>query len=246
MVLSDLIRRADQTLRDNSPAILTGIGVTGTITTAYLAGKASWTAAEIIRDSVDYGCAPPTFRETVKQRFPHIWKLYIPPVATGALTVVCIISANRIGTARTAAASALLTVSERAFSDYREKVTEKFGEKKEKEVRDEVAQDRVNNAAVPLIIAGSGSVLCYETHTGRYFMCDHETLRRAENLINAQIHREDSASLTDFYDHVGLESTKDSDRVVWTSDKLLTLSFSSVLKSGTPALAFDYNYVRGW
>jgi hypothetical protein len=53
MDLAGTGRRLLKFASDNSPAILTSAAVVGTITTAYLTGKASFKAADVIRDEED-------------------------------------------------------------------------------------------------------------------------------------------------------------------------------------------------
>ena len=90
-------------------------------------------------------------------------------------------------------------------------------------------------------MAGEGSVLCYEAYTGRYFLCDMETLRKAQNDINHQVLNDSYASLSDLYDLIGLPHNTNSDEVGWNSDKLLELQFSAVIsEGGRPCISVDF------
>lgn len=237
--LREILARGGKLAADNSPAILTAVGVTGALTTAYLTGKASFKAALILNDNDHYGQAD------VKEMFQLTWKCYIPAAITAALTISAIIGANRIGTRRAAALAAAYAISERAFEEYKTKIIEKLGPKKEQEARDEIAQDRVDRNPVgsqEIIIAGAGTVLCHEAYTGRYFLSDMETLRKAQNDINAQVLSDSYASLTDFYDLIGLPHTANSDEVGWNSDKLMDLKFSAVISQDgrSPCISIDF------
>lgn len=242
MSLMNVVKRTEHSLRENSPVILTGLGVSGLVTTAYLAGK---TTLDIAREFDDELWRHK--KDGAKKFFKLWWKNYIPTAISGVLSVGCIIGGARLSAKRTATALSLLTISERAFSEYKDKIVEKIGEKKEQAVRDEIAKERISKNPPGLIIVGSGKVLCYEAHTGRYFECDMETLRQAENEINARLIREGYATLDDFYDLVGLEQTSTSGRIIWDSDKMLKLTFSPVLtKDGRPCISFEYNYVKSF
>jgi hypothetical protein len=230
----------------NSPAILTGIGISGTLTTAYLTGKASYEAAGIIRKAEMGEPVPEDFLELMQSRIPHVWRLYIPAASTGAVTVVCIVMATRIGTRRTAAAAAAYSITEKAFGEYKEKVAEVVGVKKETEVRDSIAQDEVLNhppSKNQVMLAGPGKVLCYDPYNGRYFHSDMESLRRAQNAVNAQLLRENYATVNDFYDSLGVYCSENADNMGWQSKELLDLTFSAVLYEEVPVLSFRYNYV---
>lgn len=232
-------------LRDNSTTILTAMGVSGTIGTAYLTAKASFQAAKMI-DHAYASTDEPSFKDKARLT----WKLYIPAAVSGSVTIACIIGGTRMGTKKTAAAYSLLTLSEKGFVEYKDKVVEQIGEKKEKELRDEIAQDRVNaNAAPSVIIFGGGKSLCYEMHTGRYFHSDMEKIRTAVNDINAKLLHHGEATLFDLYYMLDLPATRDCGTNGWTSDKLLKIDYSAVLcedegYAKQPCMVIDYNYIK--
>lgn len=226
-------------LKRNSPAILTALGVTGTVTTAVLAVKATFEAAEVLeRHDSDL-----SFKEKAK----IVWPLYIHTTASGVITVVCIVSSAHINSRRIATAYSLLGVSERAFEEYQDKVREIMGDKKEKDVRDEIAQDRVN-ATPPsdgvVLLASPGNVMVMEAFTGRYFHSDMESLRRAENNVNARLIHEMYVTLSDLYDELGLPNTTNSDQTGWESGRPVEFSYSAALHEGNPCIVVDYNYVK--
>lgn len=243
MTLIKLTRQAEKLLHDNSPVILTAIGVSGTLSTAYLTAKATYAVGYDEALNAAYNEPPP-----VKERIARHWKLYIPAAISATLTVGCIIAANRVGSKRAAAAYSVLSVTEKAFSEYKDKVVETIGERKERTIQDAVVQDRVNaNPASgrEILVTGSGNVLCCELFTGRYFNSDMESLRKAENKLNSRLNREMYARLSDFYSLVGLPYTSNSEEIGWDSDKLLELRFTTVLSDdGRPCIAFDYNYTK--
>lgn len=251
MNLSQILSRVGKWSSDNSPAILTGLAVTGTIATAYLTGKATVKAVEIM---TDYEWRPDdlsTHESTPKEVIGLVWKEYLPAVCTGVFSIACMIGANRIGNRRAAAVAAAYAISERAFEEYRNKVIEKFGEKKETSVRDDVAQDRVtkNPPLLDYVYEETGSVLCCDLFTGRYFLSDMETIRRAENTINYQVNNNYYASLSDFYEQLGLEKTSMSDDFGWNSDRLLETKISTTITpSGKPCLTLDFKVmpIRGY
>jgi hypothetical protein len=224
---------------DNSPAILTAIGVTGTVVTAYLTGKAAYKANGIIGMYEPFNGDP----LPLKRKVELTWKLYIPAVSVGCTTIACIILANRVGTRRAAALAAAYSLSEKALEEYKNKVVEKIGERKEQVVRDEIAQDRVN-ASPPvsreIIITGDGDVLCMDSYSGRYFKSNMEKIRKAENDLNWLIINEESASLTDFYDLIGLSKTDNSDDVGWNLDKTFEIDFSGTLAEGKPCMVVTF------
>lgn len=256
MDFSGLLKRAGRFASDNSPAILTAVAVTGTVTTAYLTGKASFKAAEILREAnepfesnhPDYKTDPVEFREAALL----VWREYIPAATTGALTIAAVFALNHVGTKRTAALAAAYAISEKAFDEYKHKIVEKVGEKKERAYRTEIAQDRITNDPPPedlVYLEGGRSQLCCDLFTGRYFMSDVETIRQAENQINYRLVHDYYASLTDFYEQIGLPKTTMSDDFGWNVDKMLDVEIDAVLTpSGKACVTIDFRVapIRGF
>jgi Family of unknown function (DUF6353) len=247
MDMSNIFANVVKTVKSNSPEILTALGVGGVVATSILSTKAT---AKSIReiDAMEHndGIAVAN-KERIKDRIRLVWKNYIPPVISGVVTIGCIIGSNRAGGNRTAAAVAAYSLTERAFSEYKEKVVEQLGEGKEQKIRDEIAAEKVqkNPSREVMITSVSGHVLCCELYTGRYLFSDMESLRRACNDLNKILIDQIYASLDEFYDLIGLSYTSNSCNLGWDSDRFLELHFSTVMSdNGEPCLAFEYNYVK--
>jgi len=248
MSFAYLINRAGKFVADNSPTILTTIGVTGSLTTAYLTGKASFKAALILAEETYNEELADNEEEftglTFQRKLELTWRLYIPAASSAALTVFSIVSANRIGSRRTAALAAVYSLSEKALDEYKTKVVEKIGASKERKIRDEIAQDQVDKnplSSREVIITGGGEVLCFDAYTGRYFYSDMEKLRKAQNDLNHQVLNSYYASLTDFYELIGLPRTSESDEVGWNSDEMLEIMYSTTLsEDGRPCISITF------
>lgn len=230
-----------QNIKEHSPAILSVMAGVGTLTTAYLASRATYLATNILAHEKPIEDRKERYKENVKL----VWQLYIPTGISAAATITCIVGANRLEARRVMAAQVAFAISERAYSEYRDKVTEEFGESKARSVRDKVAEDRVKSNPPPEVVLVSGNVLCCELFTGRYFQSDMETLKKARNELNARILAHDYATLDDWYYMIKLPYTSYSSEIGWKSGRLMELEFTSVLtEDGRPCLAFDYNYTK--
>ena len=258
MTLNNLVARAGKMASDNSPLILTAIGCVGTVTTAVLASKATIKAVDIIaQEQLRLDLTSPqerAYQLDNKDRVLLVWKEFMPAIVSGVGTITCIICANRIGTRRAAAMAAAYSLSERAFVEYKDKVVEQIGKNKEQKVRDEVMQDRMTRDRVDaqeIFATGGGGDLCYEKFTARYFYSSMENIKHAQNRVNHDINNGVYASLSDFYDYLGLDHTGVSDELGWNGDHLMDITFSTTLADGNrPCIAFDYrvepvrNYFR--
>lgn len=252
MTLADLARRASKLAIDKSPVMLTSIGIVGTITTAYLTGRASFQAAEVIRlkEIKDKRRAEVLDdpREILKSRIDLVWRLYIPPVSMGVATIICIVGANRVGARRAAGLAAAYSITEKTFDDYKKKVVQKIGEKKEEALRDEIAQDRVNETYledVKLVGLDEGE-LCYDQYSDRYFKNTVEGIRGAENDLNFMLIHHGYAALADFYRALEMDAPPFSENVGWNSDRKLEVRISATVAHGVkPVLVMDFKNEPG-
>lgn len=235
------------TARKHSPEILTGIGIAGMITAGVLAVRATPKALRLIDEKkadISEGDKLPPI-EAVKAA----WKVYVPAVLTCILSTVCLVGANSVNQRRNTAIAAAYSLSESALKEYREKVVETIGERKEQAIRDDIAKDRITeNPVRTVLVSDRGSTLCYDSLSGRYFKCDIECLKRVVNDLNRRMRDEMYISLNDFYceiDNPDLPPTKLGDMLGWNIDKgYIDLSFSSQLTAdGTPCLVLDYTVV---
>lgn len=240
MDLTSRAKRAEKFVIDNSPMILTGIGVAGLVTTAVLSGRAAVRADRLIM-AEEFELREPMPND-VKAKL--VWKEFVPPVAVGTVSIACIVGSNRVSNRRAAALAAAYTLSEKAMVEYKAKVLEKFGEKREHDIKAAVAEKQVRENPPPsgLVLSGN-SVLCYDSYSGRYFESSAEAIQRAVNGLNHDLLGNGFASLNDFYIHLGLEHVAVGDEVGWTAgDRLLELNLTAILTSeDKPCLCIEYN-----
>lgn len=249
-----LVKKVTETVDDHKTTILTGIGVAGTITTAVLSSRAGYHSAGIIQAEAIRRNVRNEHREegevwedprlTTKERIWMVGPQFVPAVGTGVLTIGAIIFANRLSAKETAAMAAMYSMSDKTFQEYKAKVQEKLGQNKETALRDEIAQNRVDNNPPDdrrVVITGNGDVLCYDVLTDRYFRSKVETIRRAENEINALILNEDVVSLSRFYEEIGLNVTPFSDSVGWNLENRCELEISTVMSTDQqPCISIDF------
>lgn len=249
MNINQLVKTLEKFAIDNSPVILTGIGVAGVVSTAVFATKGGIKAARLLEHEGNWDEEyNPEF--SLKTKVNLTWKFFIPAGISGAMTITAIVFANRIEHRRAAALAAAFSLSEQAFSEYKEKVKEQIGEKREQKIRDEVNNDRIRKDPPPagMVISGT-DVACKDAYTGRYFAGNMELIKKAQNDTNHQIIHQNYASLNDFYDRVGLARTPIGEEVGWNTDELLDLQITTGLtEDQRPCLVFDFNVVpiRGY
>lgn len=248
--VTNFFKGIQTTMTKRSPEILTAIGITGMITTTVLAVKATPKALKLIEEAenikaetTDEPCDLTTV-ETVKAA----WKPYVPAVVTGVVSTACLIGANSIHAKRTAALATAYQLSTTALNEYKDKVIETIGEKKEKAVREKIAQDKVDKHPVnksEIIVAGPGGVLFMEPVSMRTFTSDIETIRKAINDLNYRltVGMEEYISLSEFYDEIGLSHTSNSDDLGWNIGRDGQIKIDllpTTADDGRPCLMLDY------
>ena len=228
-------------MKKHSPEILTGIGVTGMITSTVLAVKATPKALILMDEARNIKGDALTPIETVKVA----WKPYIPSLITSVVSASCIIGASAVNTKRNAALATAYAISENALITYRDKVIETIGENKEKKIREQIAQDEVNKTPVSgsqVFITPKGDTLCKDSISGRYFKSDIDTIKKAVNELNRQMTHHNYISLNELYSEIGLDSIKTGDRLGWNIDNgLIEADFSTCLaEDDQPCIVIDY------
>ena len=253
--LAQFAQRVETTLTKHSPAILTGLGITGFWVAIGFAVTATPKALIKIQDAE----IEKTDRQVLEGKSPDeisskltplevvkaSWKCYIPAAVTAGLSTACLIGASSVNLKRNAALATAYTLSETALREYQEKVVETIGEKKEQVVRDAIAKDKITKNPVEnheIIITGTGNQRCYDAISGRYFESNVQTIRTAESTMNKRLISEMYVSLNEFYLELGLPCTDLGEQLGWKIENGgvdLTLS-SHVCDDGVVALVIDY------
>ena len=242
--VAQLIRDAKSALVRHTPEILVGVGIAGMLSTTILAVAATPKALRLIEEKKqeeDVDKLRPV--EVVKTT----WKCYIPAAIMATASTACIIGASTKYTKRNTALAAAYKLSETALSEYREKVVETIGEKKERAIREEIDKDHIEKNPVTkneVIITEKGKTLCYDHLSGRYFYSDIELIRRAANNLNSDmlVGIGMYMSLNDFYDEIGLEHIPLGDELGWVVDKgIIRPEFSShITDDGRPCIVLGF------
>lgn len=243
--LSAMTKNVKVTLKRHSSEILTGICVAGMISTTILAVKGTPKALMLIEEKkLDDDVETLTPIETVKVT----WKCYIPAFTVGTLSILCIIGANSVNARRNAALATAYSLSESALKDYKSKVLETVGEKKEKEVREEIAKDKIaKNPVTEIVVTDHGNTLFFDDLSGRYFRYDLDKFNRVINELNSRmIKQTDYISLNEFYIELDIPElcpTKVGDILGWnhTKDDLIEVDLTPMTAdNGQPCFFIDF------
>lgn len=227
-----------------SPIILAGIAVGGVLTTGILSVRAGIRANEIIKEMENEKGDSLTTKEKVEKS----WKVFVPPVVSGILTVGAIVASTTISQKRQTALAGLYALSETALKEYQDKIEEKYGAKDAQKIKDEVNSTALVKAGPPPwdeSLLPTGEILCYDKLTGRYFHSSVQKLKTAEAQLNSLIYSGDMcASLNELYsliDEEQLPNCNLGEEVGWNISSPCRIYFTSSLTSDMrPCLVLDF------
>lgn len=179
---------------------MTILGVIGVGTTSILSVKCSKKAEQ---------------KETKKEKIIA----YAPAIASGALTVGCIVGSHHVSRREIAALTASCGYLAANRDKIERKIKKEFGEGKAKEIRQEAAREAVMQQQGDYIeVTGYGNMLFCEYQFGRKFYCSLERVEWAEKQINHRFHSGEYVSMNDFYELLNLEKCKAGEDFGWPAE----------------------------
>ena len=191
---------------------------------------------------------------TSKEIFKYTWKTYLPVVVSTALSIPCIIAGNRVSSKRNAALMAAYTISETALREYQNKAKEIIGEEKEKEIKDAIAQDKINASkqdSKEIIITNDEEQIFFEPLSGRYFKSSWNKISEAVNDLNEKALASVVGyyTLNDLYEELGLDPVELGNSLGWGTPGLvpgcglLKIKMATAkTKDNKPCGCIDYIY----
>lgn len=167
----------------------------------------------------------------------NVAKLYAPAATLGAISLTCILASHGIIHKRNTALAAAYTAVDSSFKEYRQRVTERFGEEldrelkyniKTKEVEEVVVQEDGTEAVVSKTVNVAEGV-DETSEYARFFdeWCTGWTkdaeanlvfLRNVERWANQRLQSVGHLFLNEVYDALGIQRTKAGQIVGWVYD----------------------------
>ena len=168
--VSRFAAKAKFKLGKHSPEILMVVGAVGAVTSTVMACKATLKVNDILaahdatvatihdvqEGKVQIKAGEEYTEEDVKKDLTttyvqtglKIAKLYAPAVILGTLSIGCMFGSNHILQKRNAALTAAYVTLDKAFGDYKERVTERFGDSVQSELEHGIKAVEVENKVV--------------------------------------------------------------------------------------------------
>ena len=243
-------------VQKHSPEILMGVGVVGVVTSTIMACKATMKLNDILeesketRDIIKEVENNPDYKDKYSpedakkdltinyvQTGVKIAKLYAPAVVLGGASLGCLLASNDILRKRNVALSAAYMTVDKSFKEYRNRVTERFGEEVEKEIRYGIKAEQLETTVVDE--DGNETTVTDTVKTmdpnlysdyarffdaaSPYWQNDPEYnlmfLKAQQQYANDLLRAKGRLFLNDVYDMLGIEKTKAGQVVGWVYDR---------------------------
>ena len=254
MKFKELVTNVREFADKNSPALLTGAGVAGLVITAIMVYKASPKVHYILegyKAANDCCDTKEEKRENTKQMVKELAPVVLPPIGMAVATGAAIIGANSVSSKRIAMLGAAYSMANESLKTLQAKTEEIFDPKRVQQVKEAVAQEKVNKRQVistadNIIMTRDGDVLCLDAYSGRLFRSSAQRIGQAINELSADLQSDMYVSLNDMYDKIALDRIPLGDDFGWNVDDLvrgqLPITLSSCLtKDKQPCLMVDYD-----
>ena len=208
--LIDLGVKGTELMRKNGPvaAIVLGIGLG--IGAAILASKETPHYIEA-RKSMHEATEEVTKTDEVKCFMKHYWK----PIAIEALSIASIATGTKMNLDKISALSAACVLSDKAYRELNDRLTDALGEVKAAEVKKSMVEDHAQTAADAItnnskldedVIehTGYGTQLCWFDPIGKLFRCDRKVVEKAELALSHRLLDEHWITINDFLSEINL------------------------------------------
>lgn len=261
-----MILKGEQFLVRNASHILMGMGTTGLATTVIFAVQAapkadraimherfSKTAKTLENDGYHIKEPEELSKLTVRETVKTAGKFYIPTIGMGLFSLMCFWGAHGIDMRRQAILAGLYATAEQALQEYQRKVTELIGEKAEKEVKNAIAQDKVDALPPPretVILSDDSDLWCIID--SQYFRSSYLKIKEAQNDANHEMIQHMYISQSDLYwlldpERKYLKPGPNSGQIGWNVDEMLYLDIDTAMgPEHKPILSVNYRTKDGY
>lgn len=220
-------------LKKHSPNIMFGGGVVGVVTSTVLACRATLKLPEAL-DAMQFELNDVNSTELVDKKdvayvyaknIAHIAKIYAPSFVVGALSISALTGSHVTLTKRNAGLTAAYAAVSKAYNEYRERVSNEFGEQKELELYHAATSEKIKNEdgkSEEVMIADPNKWSPYARFFDEYSVnwvknAEHNRLfvQCQQTYANHLLHARGHVFLNEVYDMLGIERSSAGQVVGW-------------------------------
>lgn len=243
--MNQLINTVKTSVITHMPGMLTGIGIASFGSAIVLAVTATPKAMQLMEEK-----KKETNKDELeaKEILQTSWKCYIPTAVMFGIGAGCTVAGLKVSERRGAAWATAYSLSESAFREYQDKMVEKLGEKKEKQARDEIAQEKVLNEEPKqkeALQLSRGEVVCRDITFGRKFAVNIDDIYEAQEYAKKTIGKNGIGyhSINEIYEIMHVENSELGEQLGYNrSHPLRRIITSSCLDDdGMPILTIQFD-----
>lgn len=233
------VARSALLAQKNSPGLLLGAGIVGTVAGTVLACKATLKMDSVVSEAKDKLDTARTlehddYSERDRQKdisliyvktSVEVVKLYAPAIIVGGIAIACLTRSHNILSKRNAGLTAAYTALEKGFNEYRARVVDKYGEDVDQELRYgyevvEVGKGK-KKELVKRVAPGEPSIYArfFDEYCGPKWGPDAEYnlifLKAQQNYANDMLHARGHVFLNEVYDMLGIPRSEAGSVVGW-------------------------------
>lgn len=258
MKLKEVVKKLCSKADEKAPSILSASALVGIALTAYSAYRLGVRSEEILKHRREQlsmiGDDHPEIKKEINKKAVKDLAIASLPTALSMIgTGTCVIAAQKENSKRLMMVTAAYNISESTIKSLNAKMKDVLGEKKARQVKDEIKKDRMRQdgpvtAGSSNVILGTGDVLCKDLFSGRLFASNAIKIERAITQASNDALLYDFVSLNDLYDYLRLERTQPGSYLGYNSSDLvqnrLPIEVTALLTDdGQPCLCIDYDYM---
>ena len=252
--IASLTTNIGATIIKRSPELLAGTGIACFIGSTVSAVMATPKAVKLLEEEkTKFTPVDGNPEDTVlplKQKVKTVWKVYLPS-ACMSVGGICFVTASvSTSNSRYLALSTSYELLKDAAYTYRDKVIETIGVNKDKKIREQIAQEKIDKDESPnktVVIAGQGNTLFRDSLTGQYFRYDINKFKnKAIELANMEL-AHNYAGVPEWLNELGLDIPDTMLGMGWSAPdqgKVVTVDFTACVAhkfNDEPCLVIDYD-----
>lgn len=227
-------------LKRNSSTILACFGAVGVVATAV----SSATATPKAMQKLSKARAKKEGKIGKAEAMTIFVPAYLPSIALGVSTIMCIFSMNSLDKRHQAALISAYAMLNESYKEYRSKLIELHGKEADEEIRGAIVRECCNFHQIGIDIPDDKLVFI-EPISGETIECYEKEIMDAEYHINRNFVLRGYAPLNEFFDFLGLPRTDYGEEIGWScADGYEWIDFEHHLISrddgGTPVYAITY------
>lgn len=244
-VMSRAVASKGLLLQKTSPHFLFGAGVVGVVGTTVLACRATLKMSDVLEEAqgnlhtakeLDH----PDYSEKDRKRDisliyfqsgVQVFKLYLPAIVVGGVSIAALTQSHRILSSRNAALTAAYTALDKGFTQYRARVVDKYGEEEDRNLRYGTREEQITDPETGKKKTVTRVATDCEPSVYARFFDPYSTswskepeynlifLRCQQNYANDLLRARGHVFLNEVYDMLGIARSKAGAVVGWVLSK---------------------------